>query len=84
MKNKKLEIELCLNVIERYFTFLKILGTGFMTILGVHSIIKDIFGIIIAKATLIVVALSIVITILTIFRKFAIIKTIREKDELCK
>jgi|GEM_PF-4906798 len=80
----KEEIYICLDVIEKYFTFIRIIGTGFMAILGVNAIIKDIFGDIIAKGSLVVAAFTLIVLILTVFRKFAIIKAIREKETKCK
>jgi len=84
MKDVRKEIYICLDVIEKYFTFLKIIGTGFMAILGVNTLIKDIFGELIIKGALIAIAFVIMSLLLTIFRKFAIIKTIREKEKICK
>jgi len=84
VNNLKEEIYICLDVIEKYFTFLKIMGLGFMGILSVHSLIKNIFGEIIAKYSLVISGFIVILIILTIFRKFAIIKAIREKEEKCK
>ena len=78
------EISICLKVIENYFSFLKIMGTGFMAILGVNTLVKDIFGELITKGVLIAIVFVIMSLLLTVFRKFAIIKALREKENSCK
>jgi hypothetical protein len=75
------DINICFNAIDKYFTFLKIIGGGFLAILGVYSFIKDIFGEIIAKGSLMVSVMLIAIIILTIFDKFNIIKQIRRRNK---
>ena len=79
MDNKKEEIEICFKVISKYFIFLSIAGAGFVGMLGVSLVVESIFGSLILKAALIIIALVNVSITLTIFTKFAIIKALREE-----
>ena len=74
-------IEICLKVIEKYFTLLKILGVGFMAILGINDIVNEMFGKTIAYVSVIIVAVLISVVFLTIGKKFAIISKLNLKDK---
>lgn len=77
MVNNK--INNCMKVINLLFKFLGVIGAGFLGIMGVFTFITNVFGIFIAKVSL-VVATVIIITILgMIYNRFATIKQMNLK-----
>ena len=81
IENDKDKIEICLKVIEKYFTLLKILGVGFMAILGINDVVSEMFGKTVAYISVVVVAVLISVIVLTLSKKFAIISKLNIKDQ---
>ncbi len=81
IKNNDDTIEVCLKVIEKYFTLLKIFGVGFMAMLAINAIINDTFGKIVTYASIILVGIFVIVVVLTLSKKFAIISKLILKDE---
>ena len=72
------KIEVCLEVINLLFKLLSILGAGFLSLVGLYSFIGGEFGLLVAKVSLIICTVFIVITLLLIYDRFSIIKKMIE------
>jgi len=77
---KKEQIEICIKMIELRFKWLNILGVGFLALIGIYNFLSEEFSVIIAKMILVVIGFVIIYVVLTIEKKFAIIKEINLKD----
>ncbi len=76
----KEQIEICIKMIELRFKWLNILGLGFLSLIGIYNFLSEEFSVIIAKMLLVVLGFMIVYVVLSIEKKFAIIRKLNLKD----